>query len=242
MRRDGASGIRRFSVIVLSELERTQLRLFEPEGQVSKLKRKELRAVEKLRSKRTAALRIPGDEIRESGEAEMKRILFIGDSLIEFFDWQARFPGHRVANLGRAGETVEGLLSRIKAITMKHPSPRLVFIMTGINNAAMEDLGFLDSYGKIIDHLKAACPGARIFVHSLLPTLLPWISDASLQEVNRSLARMAEEKGGEFIDLYRLFVDGEGAAVKDYLLADGVHLSDQGYAVWAETLEKIIAL
>jgi lysophospholipase L1-like esterase len=173
---------------------------------------------------------------------QMKRILFIGDSLIEFFDWQARFPGHTVATLGRAGETVEGLLSRIKAITMKHPSPDLVFIMTGINNAAMEDLGFLDAYGKIMDHLSASCPGARIFVHSLLPTLLPWISNASLREVNRSLARMAEEKGGEFIDLYRRYVDGEGVAVKDYLLPDGVHLSDQGYAVWAETLEKITAL
>lgn len=173
---------------------------------------------------------------------QTKKILFIGDSLIEFFDWQACFPGHTVANLGRAGETVEGLLSRIKAIAMKHPLPDLVFIMSGINNAAMDDLGFLDSYGKIMDHLNAACPGARIFVHSLLPTLLPWISNASLQEMNRSLARMAEEKGGEFIDLYRRFVDGKGVAVKDYLLPDGVHISDQGYAVWSETIEKVITL
>jgi hypothetical protein len=33
MRRAGVSGIRRFSVIVLSELERIQLRLFEPKGE-----------------------------------------------------------------------------------------------------------------------------------------------------------------------------------------------------------------
>lgn len=173
---------------------------------------------------------------------QTKKILFIGDSLIEFFDWQARFTSHTVTNLGRAGETVEGLLSRIKAITMRHPSSDLVFLMTGINNAATEDFRFLGSYGKIMDQLTAGFPGTRIFVHSLLPTLVPWISNVSLQTVNRSLARMAEEKGGEFIDLYRRFVNREGVAVKDYLLSDGVHLSDQGYAVWAETLEKIIAL
>jgi len=40
---------------------------------------------------------------------QQKTILFIGDSLTEFFDWQKRFPGHKVVNLGSAGETVETL-------------------------------------------------------------------------------------------------------------------------------------
>jgi hypothetical protein len=37
-------------------------------------------------------------------------ILFLGHSLIEFFDWQKRFPDHLAVNLGKAGESVEGLL------------------------------------------------------------------------------------------------------------------------------------
>jgi lysophospholipase L1-like esterase len=172
--------------------------------------------------------------------ASMKKILFIGDSLIEFFDWESRFPGHTIANLGRAGETVEGLLSRIQGIIMKYPAPDLAFIMTGINNVAMEDFGFLDSYRAVIQALAAAYAKARIFIHSLLPTTLEWLTDDSIREVNLSLLKIASEKGVDFIDLYQRFVDRDGTPREDYLLSDGVHLSDKGYAVWAEELERII--
>lgn len=170
----------------------------------------------------------------------MKKILFIGGSLIEFFDWQARFPGHEVTNLGRAGETVEGLLSRVQGIIMKNPSPDMIFIMTGINNVAMEDFGFPDSYRKIIGRLTAACPRTRIFIHSLLPTMLEWMENASIRDINLVLGKIAQEKGAAFIDLYREFTDTHGMPVNAYLLPDGVHLSDAGYAAWAEAVEKII--
>lgn len=173
-------------------------------------------------------------------DMHFKNILFIGDSLIEFFDWQDRFPGHEVTNLGRAGETVEGLLSRVERIIGNHPSPDLIFIMTGINNVAMEDLDSLDPYRKVIEQLSAAYPETGIFIHSLLPTMLPWITNASIQEMNRSLAGIAKEKGVEFIDLYSKFIDTQGMPMKAYLLSDGVHLSDKGYAVWAKAVEGIV--
>jgi len=37
----------------------------------------------------------------------------MGDSLIEFFNWQERFPDREVFNYGIAGETAEGLLARL---------------------------------------------------------------------------------------------------------------------------------
>ena len=170
----------------------------------------------------------------------MKKLLYIGDSLIELFDWRARFYGHDVVNLGRAGETVEGLLSRAGEIVRAYPCPDLVFVMTGINNVTMEDFGFLDSYRKILDRFSVACPPARIFVHSLLPTLPSRITNESILDVNRSLAKIAEGKGVKFIDLYWSFIDETGQPIEDYLMEDGIHLSDEGYAVWAEELEKII--
>ncbi len=170
----------------------------------------------------------------------MKKVLFIGDSLIEFFDWRSEFPGVDIANLGKAGETVEGLLARLGGITRRYPSADLVFLMTGINNAAMEDFDFLGSCRKVLEGLSASYPESRIFIHSLLPTLLPWVSNAALEEVNRSLAKVAEETGVHFVHLYRRFIDKEGMPVKEYLLPDGVHLSEKGYAVWAEVVKGII--
>ena len=173
-------------------------------------------------------------------DTPMKKILFIGDSLIEFLDWSSKFPEHDIANLGISGETVAGLLSRLGGIIRKCPSADLIFIMTGINNVAMEDFDFLDSYLNVVEQLVSAYPQGRIFIHSLLPTLLPWVGNSSIQEVNRSLARIAEEKGTGYIDLYSRFVNEKGGPVKEYLLPDGVHLSDRGYAVWAEAIEGTI--
>ena len=65
------------------------------------------------------------------------RILFIGHSLIEFFDWQKRFPGHSAVTLGVAGETTEVLLARIDRIRGAHPSADLIFLMTGLNNICL---------------------------------------------------------------------------------------------------------
>lgn len=167
----------------------------------------------------------------------MKNILFIGDSLVEFFDWQERFPKYTISNLGISGETVEGLHSRIGRIISKYPSPDLVLIMTGINNVAMEDLGFLDSYRGIVKALSSAYPHTRIVLHALLPTLLPWIPNERIQEVNHSLHTIAQEMNTEFLDLYNMFVDPQGNPIKGYLLPDGVHLSEKGYSRWTETLE-----
>jgi lysophospholipase L1-like esterase len=168
-------------------------------------------------------------------------ILFLGHSLIEFFDWQGRFPEHRVANLGVAGETVEGLLSRLKGIIKANPHADLVFVMTGINNVAMEDFDFLDPCREIIARLASAYPNAKIYLHSLLPTLVDFIDNGAVRAVNISIKKLAEDTGAGFIDLYRHFVDEQGMPVRGYLLDDGVHLTDSGYEVWAGVIEEIIA-
>jgi len=167
----------------------------------------------------------------------MKDILFIGDSLIEFFDWGQRFPEHNAVNLGISGETVEWLLERMDRITGKHPSADVVFIMAGINNVAMEETGFLAPYRKVLERLRAAYPQARLFVTSLLPTLLPWIDPATILRVNELLSALAWETEATYLDIHSVFVQ---AGVKECLSPDGIHLSEQGYELWSNELQRIL--
>ncbi len=167
-------------------------------------------------------------------------ILFIGHSLVEFFDWQKRFPAHRVVNLGAAGEMVEGLLRRIENITETHTTADIIFVMSGLNDVAMEEFGFLDSYKEIIIKLKSAYPDAKIFINSLLPTSVEFISYKSIWDVNSSLKELAFNTDVEYLDIYRYFTHADGRVIREYLLGDGVHLSDKGYDVWSGVLEKIV--
>jgi lysophospholipase L1-like esterase len=166
-----------------------------------------------------------------------KEIIMIGDSLIEWFDWAERFPEHKIHNLGISGETVEMLLDRMPRVIERHPRADLVFIMTGINNVAMEDMGIIRPYHRVLDLIKEAYPDAEIYVHSLLPTLLPWTKDATIRNMNTFIEEMALETGVHYFDAYSLFKD---RGVRECLLDDGVHISALGYNVWSAALEPII--
>ncbi len=168
------------------------------------------------------------------------RLLFIGDSLIEFYDWQRRFPGHEVFNFGIAGETVEGLFARLLGIFEKVGDPDFVFIMTGINNMAMGDRDFPETYRNIIGRIKTKSPSSKIFVHSLLPVLFLFISNDEIRGINSDLRKIAEEEKVFFLDIHAVFLDSSGAPKASYLLEDGVHLSDEGYRAWAAEIEKVL--
>ena len=167
-------------------------------------------------------------------------LIFLGDSLIEYYDWQGRFPGHRVANLGVAGESVEGLLSRVMKIREAAPETDIILIMSGTNNVAMDDLEFPRFYRVILEKLTALYPGAKIIAHSLPPTMVDFISNESIIKANSALKELTKISGAEFLDIYSRFVDTGGSTIKEYLLDDGIHLSSGGYRVWANALEEFI--
>jgi len=168
-----------------------------------------------------------------------RKFLFIGDSLIEFFNWQKRFPAEQVYNFGSAGETAEGLLARLPNIIARIGSPDLVMIMTGTNNIAMEDYGFLATCEKIIALLQENYKQTAIVMSSLLPIELFFLGDA-VPRVNRRLKDIARDNNIVYLDLYPLFLGENSKAITAYYEADGVHLSEEGYEVWAAALEDEI--
>ena len=167
------------------------------------------------------------------------QFLFIGDSLIEFFDWQERFPDREIYNFGSAGETAEGLFARLPNIISRFASPGLIMIMTGTNNIAMEDYGFLFTYEKIIDLLQKSYAQKTIVITSLLPIELFSLGEA-VPRVNKRLLDIARRKNIIYLDLYPLFLGADSRAISAYYEPDGVHLSEEGYETWAKALENMV--
>lgn len=163
-------------------------------------------------------------------------MLFVGDSLIEFFDWQTYFPDKKVWNYGRAAETVEGLLSRMGTI-IEQTCPDWILIMSGTNNIGMDDYGFMPNYEKIIDNFSKQFSKAEIVVNSLLPFSLPWTPASAIEQVNTLFAKMADDKKISFLDIYSLFLDHGRPNLKCFQ-DDGVHLTETGYAIWADAVKK----
>jgi lysophospholipase L1-like esterase len=172
--------------------------------------------------------------MKQSAKKTM-RILLLGDSLIEFFDWQARFQGVTVLNRGIAGETVQGLLARLPGELAAAGFVDVIAVMTGANNLIGEDYGFLPEYEEILVTVRSALPEARLVVTSLLPFQLPWLAAGTVDRLNESLRNMAARNQADFLNVCDPFVAAQQAGTPCFF-EDGVHLTDKGYGIWAGLL------
>ncbi len=167
-------------------------------------------------------------------------VYLIGDSMIEFFDWQKELPGCTAVNLGRAGETAVDTLWRLDEIAGRDDRPDLVLFMTGTNNVTMEDFAFYQVYDKIIARARELWPDSRLVINSLLPMNLSYLADDAVVRINEQLARSADRLGVEFLDAFTPLSDGSGKAAAG-VLADEVHITEEGYRRWAEAISGLIA-
>jgi lysophospholipase L1-like esterase len=177
---------------------------------------------------------------RAEGDSMPKNLIFIGDSLTQWFDWQRRFSDYNVVNLGISGETVEGLLARRERIRSQIENPDFIFLMTGINNIANEQYDITESYREIVRNLATWYKKTRIVVQSILPVDLAWISNNVIQNANRHLDLIAREYQAEYLDIHSSFTDSKGNPRKGFLSDDGVHLANKGYEAWAEVVDRFL--
>jgi len=170
----------------------------------------------------------------------MKNLVFIGDSLTASYNWQKRFPKYRITNLGISGEPVESLLDRRERIRASIDDPDFIFLMTGINNIAMEQYNITGPYHEIVRDLSTWYKKSVVVIQSILPVALEWISNYVIRDTNRRLEQIARDFSAEYLDVYSLFIDSNGNPKNEYFQDDGVHLTDEGYDVWASEVERFL--
>lgn len=163
-------------------------------------------------------------------------LCFLGDSLIEYYDWQARFPGAAVCNLGVAGETAPELLARLSSLGATMVKADGVILMTGTNDLLM-GVDFLSAYARIIGRLQKTLPTAVLLVNSIMPMSLPWLAPNLIALTNARLEELALRHKIGYLDGCRFLPSSA-----PLFLDDGVHLSQHGYALWSAAIEKHLRL
>ncbi|QQE67019.1 hypothetical protein GFS31_37250 [Leptolyngbya sp. BL0902] len=186
-------------------------------------------------------------EATAAAQANLPRqTVLLGDSISLWFP-SSLLPGRRTwLNQAISGENSSGLLNRI--ILLDQNPVESVFIMIGINDLiwGRSDAELVGNLRAIISRLRAQHPQAQIVVQSILPHGGPsatWegrdrllaLPPERIVAVNAQLKQVASEAGVEYLDLYPLFVDGEGFLRPD-LSTDGLHLNANGYLVWRSAL------
>jgi lysophospholipase L1-like esterase len=185
------------------------------------------------------------DKLFDVLTADSNAIIFLGNSLTQYFELAELFQNAHVKNRGIHGDMIEGALARLTPIIQSHP--KKIFIEIGINDLEQGHTKerLLNNYQRLIDTLKATCPATQIYIQSLLPVTdsssrLPnYCSpkmNAVIREVNAGLKQYASTHACTYIDVHTSVLEGNQLAPKYSI--DGVHLSGEGYLMWAKILKK----
>lgn len=173
-------------------------------------------------------------------------VIFLGNSLTAYTNWNELLGLANVRNRGISGDTTFGVLERLDEITEGKPAK--VFILIGINDISrnVPSVLILRNYNKILQKIKSQSPNTKIYIQTLLPvnntfTRYPnhYNKDQEIAAVNQGLKDLAENEKIELIDLNPFFLDQDDRLSKKYT-EEGLHLNSQGYLLWAEILKPYL--
>jgi lysophospholipase L1-like esterase len=178
-------------------------------------------------------------------EIDTNSIVFLGNSLTEGFDL-SQFNNPHTVNRGISGDFTAGLIARMDGIIKKYP--KKIFIEIGINDLIekISPEAMYSNYDTILKKINRISPRTRIYIHSLLPTLLNGSIITSAADVNKRvkefnilLVKLSEKYNCTYIDTWSHFVMKDNSMNPD-LTTDGIHLKSEGYKVWVGVIEKMV--
>ena len=185
----------------------------------------------------------------ENSFPEKNRIVFMGDSITEF--WSVLCPHFfkekQYINRGISGQTTPQILIRFRADVI-HLKPSLVVLLAGANDIA-ENTG-PSSIEMIANNLfsmaeLAKANGIKVILCSLLPALFfPWNSKIDpiekIANLNKIIQKYARENQHFYLDYYSAMVDTNKGLVHTYS-DDGMHPNKIGYEIMNPLVEEAIA-
>jgi lysophospholipase L1-like esterase len=175
-------------------------------------------------------------------------IVFLGDSITDFFRINEFFHGAYVINRGISGDTTEGVLKRLpESVFDLHPSK--VFIMIGTNDLAQKKLegNVVSNIDKIITAIREKCPDTKLYLESVYPVstlrarkikrfIVGRRNNEKICRINESLKKLAQERNIPYIDVYSHLTDESGNIRMEYTV-EGLHLTVTGYKAVAGVLK-----
>jgi lysophospholipase L1-like esterase len=174
-------------------------------------------------------------------------LMFVGDSITEGWPkatWDSSFGKYKPANFGIGGDHTGTVLWRLQDNRLARLKPRAIVLLIGVNNIGLCDEGaetVFTGVKAVVASLRRQYPSARILLNSILP------ADETAQgerrrrivALNKLVATLDQKPHVNVVDYGPLFLQADGSIPKD-IMADSLHLTEKGYAIWARAMRPDI--
>lgn len=179
-----------------------------------------------------------------SATADPQTILFLGSSSIRLWDSIGDdLPGRKVLRRAYGGARFSDLALFIDRLIARHqPRAVVLFVANDISGDPARDLPAqqviaLADYS--LQRIRHKWPAIPVYLLAITPTPSRFAVWDQIQLVNQGLNKLlAADPQGHFIDTASHFLDSQGKPRAELFDDDGLHLSAQGYRIWATLLEQ----
>jgi lysophospholipase L1-like esterase len=169
-------------------------------------------------------------------------VLFVGSSSIRLWDLPKSFPGLGVINRGFGGSQLADAAHFASRLVLKH-DPRLVVLYAGDNDLAagkaLEQI--LADFRAFVMAVHQGLPKTRVLFLSIKPSPRRWALVGKVRKANALVeAECRGHEGLRYVDVFTPMLGADGKPRPELFGPDGLHLSAEGYALWATALKPYL--
>lgn len=177
-------------------------------------------------------------------------VLWVGDSITEYWQdiglgvWTKEYGSMKCANLGISGDTTQDVLRRLNISNLDGLDAKVTVVLIGTNNLSVgidSDELIASQTEKIVQFILAKIPNTQVVLMGIFPR--HWSPEdpirARVTSVNKRLAKLDNGSNIHFLDIGDKLVEPSGEISAD-IMSDALHLSEQGYKIWADNLNPLI--
>ncbi|MEO5590538.1 MAG: SGNH/GDSL hydrolase family protein [Gemmatimonadaceae bacterium] len=171
-------------------------------------------------------------------------VLFVGSSSIRMWPHLATdFPGARTIQRGVGGTRLDEILAFAPRIVLPY-KPRLIVLYAGDNDIAegRSPAEVLASFREFVELVHRSLPGTRIAFVSIKPSESRWSLVEEMTSANALVRQFAESDSMvAYVDVFGAMLGADGHARPELFLADKLHMTEEGYAIWRRILAPVVA-
>jgi beta-glucosidase len=173
-------------------------------------------------------------------------LLFIGDSITQGWEgagkdvWAKSYGKRNAVNLGIGGDRTQHVLWRLENGNIDGISPKAAVLMIGTNNSNGKDHTaeqIADGIKAIVGKLREKLPKTKVLVLAIFPRgEKPNPQREKNAKASELASKLADDKNVFYLDIGPKFLKEDGTLSAD-IMPDRLHLSPQGYQIWADAIE-----
>ncbi len=166
-------------------------------------------------------------------------VVFIGSSSIRRWESLANdFPEARVLNRGFGGsQMIDSVLFAKRIVTPYAPAAVAVYAGDNdIGKGKNADRVFGD-FKNFVASIHDQLPDTKIAFIAIKPSLKRWDRWDEIRRANQLIQDFAANHSNvDYLDIATPMLGDDGMPRKELFVSDGLHLTEQGYAVWTEAI------